>query len=221
MAQETVFIKFEHCYKCGILFGLPLDYQIQRVGDGRRFWCPNGHGQAYLKPKSEEQKRLKSLEERQELALAMHRAEQAKAAEAEAKLGAKKPAMAESSSPAADAAGESTDTREVITVRETGGYANCPKCGKRYRPEGIALRAHLRCVHSIDLKNTRLDIVPSAASPANEDKGNLRMIFNGRFHRYSECGKRFSKLTRWADRHMREIHGFAAQHPVPIEREVE
>jgi len=37
----------EHCYKCGIPFGVMSDLQRRRLEDGKDFFCPNGHSQHY------------------------------------------------------------------------------------------------------------------------------------------------------------------------------
>ena len=46
---ETVKFVVEHCYKCGVAFGLPLDlYNSLKIkGQAQTFYCPNGHGQVY------------------------------------------------------------------------------------------------------------------------------------------------------------------------------
>ena len=43
----TLFV--QACYKCQILFGVPDDFDNRRRNDGARFYCPNGHPQAYVK----------------------------------------------------------------------------------------------------------------------------------------------------------------------------
>ena len=35
------------CYKCGITFGVPMQWGEIRQEDGATFWCPNGHSQAF------------------------------------------------------------------------------------------------------------------------------------------------------------------------------
>lgn len=44
---ETLVV--EHCYKCGIPFGMPASFknQLLRHRDEQSFYCPNGHGQVY------------------------------------------------------------------------------------------------------------------------------------------------------------------------------
>lgn len=36
------------CYKCGVSFAMPTYFQQQRLEDKADFYCPNGHGQAYV-----------------------------------------------------------------------------------------------------------------------------------------------------------------------------
>lgn len=36
------------CSECGILFGIPGYFQVKAQEDGRTFYCPNGHKQAYI-----------------------------------------------------------------------------------------------------------------------------------------------------------------------------
>jgi hypothetical protein len=45
----------EHCYKCGVAFGLPTElYETaKRKGPDRTFYCPNGHGQSYIKSEAD------------------------------------------------------------------------------------------------------------------------------------------------------------------------
>lgn len=31
------------CADCGIVFGVPQQWQVERSDDGKDFWCPNGH----------------------------------------------------------------------------------------------------------------------------------------------------------------------------------
>jgi len=43
------------CYKCGIIFLVPVQWQAQRLEDHKTFYCPNGHNQ-YFSGKDEAQK---------------------------------------------------------------------------------------------------------------------------------------------------------------------
>ncbi len=36
------------CYKCGIVFGVPSHWLASRREDKGQFFCPNGHGQAFV-----------------------------------------------------------------------------------------------------------------------------------------------------------------------------
>ncbi len=40
-------LRTQTCYKCGIHFGMPIDFDNQRHRDGETWYCPNGHGQVY------------------------------------------------------------------------------------------------------------------------------------------------------------------------------
>lgn len=46
--QTTVQFYVENCYRCGIPFGIPVQFQRDRRQDRESFWCPNGHKQAYI-----------------------------------------------------------------------------------------------------------------------------------------------------------------------------
>lgn len=39
----------ETCFKCGIAFGMPRDFQQFCKRDKTTFYCPNGHGQVYAR----------------------------------------------------------------------------------------------------------------------------------------------------------------------------
>jgi hypothetical protein len=38
----------EHCYKCGLTFGLDADFRRRRLDDRGDFYCPVGHAQHYI-----------------------------------------------------------------------------------------------------------------------------------------------------------------------------
>lgn len=42
------------CYSCGLLFGVEAGYDDRRRDDKQYFYCPNGHGQAYIKSTTQE-----------------------------------------------------------------------------------------------------------------------------------------------------------------------
>lgn len=46
-------IVVHECPTCGVYFGLEKIYSERRRKDGDRWYCPNGHGQSYTKPKPE------------------------------------------------------------------------------------------------------------------------------------------------------------------------
>lgn len=57
-----IFTQIE-CYKCGIIFGVTptLDKNWQR--DKTQFYCPNGHGQSYIKSTAEQLQELLNKKE--------------------------------------------------------------------------------------------------------------------------------------------------------------
>lgn len=49
MASITVYLSSPiMCYLCHIPFAMPDDMLAARKRDHRKFWCPNGHEQAYV-----------------------------------------------------------------------------------------------------------------------------------------------------------------------------
>ena len=53
------------CYRCGIHFGLPDDFDDCRRKDGGIFYCPNGHPQIYSDSINAENRELKREIERE------------------------------------------------------------------------------------------------------------------------------------------------------------
>lgn len=49
------------CCECGVQFGVTQAYDAARQSDGKTFYCPNGHGQAYTETDA---MRLRKAEER-------------------------------------------------------------------------------------------------------------------------------------------------------------
>lgn len=45
--MTTMNFETENCHQCGIVFQVPEDFFEAREQDGRTFWCPNGHANAY------------------------------------------------------------------------------------------------------------------------------------------------------------------------------
>ena len=45
--MREVRLTVEACCNCGVLFGLPEEYQRQRIDDKEYWHCPNGHRQHY------------------------------------------------------------------------------------------------------------------------------------------------------------------------------
>jgi hypothetical protein len=47
ITEQTVLVT-EECCSCGVTFAMPERFKSDRLADKRRFYCPNGHGQAYV-----------------------------------------------------------------------------------------------------------------------------------------------------------------------------
>jgi hypothetical protein len=58
------------CYNCGIVFGVPDSYMVNRKEDHQNFWCPNGHVQRFVSESdAEKYKRLYDAEAQKMLPL--------------------------------------------------------------------------------------------------------------------------------------------------------
>jgi len=69
------------CSECGIVHGVPDDFDNRRRDDGRTFYCPNGHSQVYRETEEDRlQRKIKRLEEENRW-----QDDQRRAAEADAK----------------------------------------------------------------------------------------------------------------------------------------
>lgn len=69
---------------CGIVFAMPDDYDDRRRRDGKTFYCPNGHGRAYLETEEKRlRKRLDAAERRASQAEETARSQRERAAKAE------------------------------------------------------------------------------------------------------------------------------------------
>lgn len=53
--EKTITMVTEVCCNCGVVFGMPSDFQQACKNEGREksFYCPNGHGQHYSKSKAQ------------------------------------------------------------------------------------------------------------------------------------------------------------------------
>lgn len=68
--SHTVKLYTMECCSCGIIFGVPDDYDNRRRQDKRLFYCPSGHPQSYTKSDAdklreqlaEEQRKLSSAQ---------------------------------------------------------------------------------------------------------------------------------------------------------------
>ena len=74
------------CYLCGVTFGIDSAVRQQRQDDHGTFYCPNGHGQAFIDKSEAEQLRDQLSRQKQETVWANNRAQswrdQAETAEA-------------------------------------------------------------------------------------------------------------------------------------------
>ncbi len=60
MSTFTINLVDVDCFKCGIVFGMPEQFEREKRERGGTFYCPNGHGQHYTK--SEVQRLQEKLE---------------------------------------------------------------------------------------------------------------------------------------------------------------
>jgi hypothetical protein len=65
---ERVSLETETCYRCGVLFAMTAEYRQKRLADhSLNFYCPNGHGQAYIgKTEAERERERREAAERRE-----------------------------------------------------------------------------------------------------------------------------------------------------------
>lgn len=63
MAQfsEDQWFNVIHCYKCSMAFGVPVEFDKERLKRRDSFWCPAGHQQHYI-GETEEQKLRREVE---------------------------------------------------------------------------------------------------------------------------------------------------------------
>ncbi len=45
--RTSIDLELVTCYSCGIRFGLPSDFDANRLNDKETWYCPNGHAQSY------------------------------------------------------------------------------------------------------------------------------------------------------------------------------
>ena len=113
-------IQATSCGNCGMPFGLPKDFMENRIADGQKFWCPNGHKIGWG---DTEEKRLKRDLKwaKDELA-----AQRARADGAEASL--------------------RTTKGHVTRLRKRMVEGECPLCGQHLRD----LARHVARVHPFE-----------------------------------------------------------------------
>lgn len=51
---NTEVLVTETCFRCGLLFAFPMEWQDRRRTDKTNFWCPNGHTQHYTRSEVDE-----------------------------------------------------------------------------------------------------------------------------------------------------------------------
>lgn len=105
------------CANCGVMFGVPNEFDDQRRDDGRSFYCPNGHSNVY---RDTEAKRLKRELEKttQRLSQANERRERA---EEESRR----------------------KQRKYARIRDRVKNGVCPCCNRTFQN----LQAHMRTQH--------------------------------------------------------------------------
>jgi hypothetical protein len=63
--KTTTTLKPTTCASCGIAFGLPKEFMDARQGDGRAFYCPNGHELSWHETEADRlRKRLEEADRR-------------------------------------------------------------------------------------------------------------------------------------------------------------
>lgn len=63
--EAIVTIESVTCGKCGIVFGLEQGFLQSRQRDHKTWWCPNGHGRAYLQETAEEKAKAEAKRARE------------------------------------------------------------------------------------------------------------------------------------------------------------
>ncbi len=121
------------CWNCGIVFGVPSDFDSAKHLDGLAFHCPNGHANYYSQSETaadREKKELKARVERAE----RDAAEQRRLRE-----------WSETRAKGANiAAGKAKAAARRLRERVEAGV--CPDCHRTFKQ----LAAHMKCKHGID-----------------------------------------------------------------------
>lgn len=120
---ETETFVVVHCYKCGIAFGLPKEFQSQalKLGNAKTWYCPNGHGQVYTKSEADNKDNGDVLE------------------------AATAPAIIEDK-PLTEQVEVPGDYKAKHTKPLGKEKAICPQCGRSYKNKR-SLRAHIYIYH--------------------------------------------------------------------------
>lgn len=117
------------CPSCGVIFAISERLQQAKQRDGDGVHCPSGHEIFWPSEREwEREQRQKTLPERQELILALHRAEQAEAKAAEVRTNAS--SGNGSNAPAALPEDPAPPTCDVVVV---DSRLKCTKCGTTYK----------------------------------------------------------------------------------------
>jgi len=130
MTTFTAVDTFEivHCYKCGIAFGMPQDFQQRRLNDKQSFYCPAGHGQVYGGPTDRD--RAQKLAGQLDIERSRVDSERRQRAAVERKIDYQKRAR------------KSVSTR-LQKVKVRVGHGVCPCCNRTFK----ALADHMATKH--------------------------------------------------------------------------
>lgn len=124
--MNTLFTTFTEmtCYSCTVHFGVTGELYGNRKRDGRSFWCPNGHEQAFIETEATRlQKKNKTLLDQRNYAEMMRKRAEDEAATAKKQKAAIK--------------GQLTKTRNRIA------HGVCPCCHRTFKQ----LAAHMTNKH--------------------------------------------------------------------------
>ena len=60
-ADQTIALYIMDCASCGCVFAINTDYEARRRRDGRNFYCPNGHVNAWTEDEADRQAKRAAL----------------------------------------------------------------------------------------------------------------------------------------------------------------
>lgn len=121
----TTVIDSYTCGACGIVFGLSREFANARMEDHKTWYCPNGHGRAWLADNEAERarKRARQAEKERDAALArqVHERDQRQAAENSLR----------------------TTKGHLTRQRKRAAHGVCPKCSRTF----ANVQAHIAGQH--------------------------------------------------------------------------